>query len=301
MTTLRNSQLSFFLVLYLLFSAGCEDAFIDPFSNEDKYFTIYGFLDQANNFIPGARHSFRVIPVTRNRAQIETTTSLQADLDGRMFLTNVDDSLTTEMLYELKEIEPGLYGHFFSSSLFILPGKTYRVEIVREDEKSTYAETLVPNLSSVRVEQAAPVVNQDTTDIRQNIVLTGINALWEIEIIYHVSGPSCFQSTPVSIPYGRTGRVTETGWEIELDITRDRQHVLDRIGASNTTICAMGIKVQVMDDQWLLPEGELNLEEVSLPDNLTNVQNGYGFFGSIGLYQADWPINPALDEVVNGG
>ena len=118
-------------------------------------------------------------------------------------------------------------------------------------------------------------------------------------MIYHVSGPACFQSTPISIPYGRTGRATEAGWEIGLNISEDRQRVLNRIGATTTTICAMGIKAKVMDDQWVLPEGELNLEEVSLPENLTNVENGYGFFGSLGLYQADWPISSALGEVVN--
>lgn len=278
----------------LIFGLGCEDAVIDPFNNDSKYFTVYGFLDESNNFIPGARHALRVIPVTRNAERIESPDDPQASIDARVFLTDVTDSLTTEMLHELKELEPGVYGHIYSSSLFLRPNHQYRVEIIRKDEQFTYAETQLPNLSSVRAEQQDPIVNADSTDIRQNIVLTGIKALWNVDVIYHVSGPACFQAARIPVSYGRVGRATENGWEIEVDITRDRQ----QIGAANQTICAMGIRARVMDDQWIFPEGELNLEELALPEMLTNVENGYGFVGSVGLLQLDWPLSAELSEAL---
>ncbi len=281
-------------LIALVLLTGCEDSFIDPFNNDGKYFTVYGFLDESNNFTPGARHSFRVIPVTRNAEQIESPDAPQASIDARVFLTDVTDSLTTEMLHELKEIEPGSYGHIYSSSLFLRPNHRYRVEIIRKDEQSTYAETQLPNLSSVRAEQAAPMVNEDTTDIRQNIVLTDVQALWDIDVIYHVSGPACFQAARIPVSYGRAGRATNGGWEIEVDIARDRQ----QIGAANQTICAMGVRARVMDSQWIFPEGEINLEELALPENLTNVENGYGFIGSVGLLQLDWPLSTELSEVL---
>ncbi len=281
--------------LLLICSSGCEDSFIDPFNNESKYFTIYGFLDESNNFKPGARHSFRVVEVTRRAEVIPTPNSPRADIDARVYLTDMTDSVTAEMLHDLKEIEPGVYGHIFSSSFFVRPNHRYRVEIIREDEKFTYAETQLPNLSSVEAEQSAPIVNADSSDIRQTVLIKDVESIWDIEVIYHVSGPVCFQTSRFPVAYGRTGRATDDGWEFDIDIGRDRE----QIEANNLTICGMGLRARVMDNQWVFPEGEINLDVYSLPENLTNVENGYGFVGSVSLLQLDWPLSAELSEILD--
>ncbi|MDG2016985.1 MAG: hypothetical protein P8J23_07785 [Rhodothermales bacterium] len=39
-----NIRLSAFLVLLVLFLVGCSDTAVDPFENEEKYFTVWGYL-----------------------------------------------------------------------------------------------------------------------------------------------------------------------------------------------------------------------------------------------------------------
>ena len=80
-----------FVILTIL--TACEDSFIDPFDNDQRYYTIYGYLDQGKNF-QNARHYVRIIPVTRRPEVIETPASPQADFDGRVFLTNLNTEVT---------------------------------------------------------------------------------------------------------------------------------------------------------------------------------------------------------------
>ena len=286
-------------LIVLMFGSGCEDAVIDPFENEDKYFTIYGYLDHWKNFQPGARQWIRVVPVTRRPEEITSPESPQADLDARVYLTDLEDSVTTELLYELREFQPGSYGHLFSTAFFIKPNHTYRLEVIRKDGSMTTAETKVPHLSGIFVEQEPLQINADSTDIRQTILLTDVNALWDTKIIYRISTGTCFSASAIDISYGRRGQATAAGWEIDLDIAQDFREALNRLNVPEATLCAMGIRVKITDDQWILPEGELNYDNISLPQQLTNVTNGYGFLGALGLYQFDWQIGEELNEMLS--
>ncbi len=285
------------LIAAMCLTSGCEEAFIDPFNNDGKYFTVYGFLDESKNFQVGATQDFRVIAVTRNAENITSPSAPQADLDGRVFLTDLNLDQTRELTHQLVEIQPGEYGHIFSARIFIQPGRRYRLEIVRKDGITTSAETTIPNTSGIRVEPSDPLMSG--SDVLQDIMLEGVGNVWSAEMVYHISGGGCFNSTRYNIPYGRKGVVTDQGWALTANISNDLAQIRDQTQSSNLTVCAMGIRAKVMDDQWSLPDGEINIEEISLPDELTNVENGYGFFGSAGLFQSDWQLNAALDALIN--
>ena len=64
-----RSILWIFLVSLTL--SGCDDTFLDPFENEQRYFTVYGFLDPLQ-----ARQTVRVIPVTRFAEDISGLSAL---------------------------------------------------------------------------------------------------------------------------------------------------------------------------------------------------------------------------------
>lgn len=293
----NGSRYTLWVFLSGLLFLGCEDSFIDPFENDGRYYTIYGYLDQAKNFEPGATHAFRVIPVTRRPAVIESLSSLQADIDGRVFITNTLTGVRSEMLHSLEELTPGKFGHIFDVRLFVRPGHTYRIDIERSDGIVAYAETRVPSISSIQVQQQAPIVQDG--DIVQPIILEGAKSIWDIEVIYHVGGTNCFTSTRMIKPYKRAGTASESGWAIPLKVSSDLRDLNAGTESPNVALCAMGIQARILDDQWVLPEGELDLDEIALPEQLTNVVNGYGFVGSVGFFQADWPLAPELNEVVN--
>ncbi|MEM8485208.1 MAG: hypothetical protein AAF564_06640 [Bacteroidota bacterium] len=285
------------LVLYCLFAWGCDDAFIDPFKNDGKYYTVYGFLDESKNFSAGARQAFRIIPVTRRAAQISSASDPDADFDGRVFLTDVNLEQTREIPRELRELEPGIWGHIFETQLFVQPNHVYRLEIMRSDGIIASAETRVPATSSMRIVQDMPVANADSTIITQDVRIDGARSLWELDVIYYTGGASCFTASPNTISYGRAGAFEDDMWHLQLNLSED----LATMGLSNANICSMGLRARIVDDQWLFPEGTLNLEALTLPQSLTNVENGYGFFGSMGLFQSDWPLLAEVDALLNSG
>lgn len=287
----------YFLVCALL--SGCDTATIDPFNNDGKYYTIYGYLDQSKNFQNNTQ-TIRVIPVTRRPENITAPNDPQADLDGRAFLTDLLTEQTQELPHTLQEFEPGKWGHVFRFPLFVAPNRGYRLEILRSDGIMTIAETKVPAVSSIRMEQGSIQQTADL-DAVQDLLLTGVNALWEIDMIYFTGGPGCFSSSPNLVPYGRVGSATDEGWSFQLNLTKDKETLAERFQTSNLFFCGLGIRAQIMDDQWVFPEGEIDPELQALPEGLSNVENGFGFFGSIGLYQHEWDLSSELAGVLNGG
>ena len=293
-----NKGLCLLVPVLFLFSGilhGCDNAFIDPFDNDDKYYTIYGFLDESKNFRAGETHAFRVTPVTRRPERIETPDAPQAKIDGRVFLTDLNQDQTTELTYALEELQAGVWGHIFRTNLFIEASHRYRIEIMRNDGVSTFAETHVPRPSGVITQRGLLQQMPMEQTVGQDIVLSGVNAIWDLEVLYHLGGPACFAPSRTAVFYGRSGRSTTEGWSFRINAEDDLKALPQAQGA---TVCGMGIRARLLDDQWILPEGDLNLDDVSLPDNLTNVVNGYGFFGSVALFQDDWSLSDEMRDLL---
>ena len=55
-------------------------------------------------------------------------------------------------------------------------------------------------------------------------------------------------------------------------------------------LTALGFQVRILDKNWDPPEGVFNLKVLAQPGALSNVNNGYGFFGSIGVYREEWNV-----------
>ncbi len=295
----RVNKLFAIYFLGALLVSGCDTATIDPFNNDGKYYTVYGFLDQAKNFQANAVQTIRVIPVTRRPELITSPSDPQADLDGRAFLTDMASGQSQELPHSLQEFEPGKWGHVFRFPLFVEPNHTYKLEILRSDGIMSIAETRVPAVSSIRLEQGSITMGADQKAV-QNLLLTGVSALWEIDMIYFTGGPGCFGASANFIPYGRAGSATDEGWSFQLNITEDKETLLERFQTTNLFICALGMRAQIMDDQWVFPEGEIDPELQALPQGLSNIENGFGFFGSIGLYQNEWDLSSEMASILNG-
>ena len=274
--------------------AGCDDTFIDPFANDGKYFTVYGYLDASKNF-QSISHTLRVIPVTRTPERIEDPSSPGATIDARVFTTDLATGLRTEWRHSLDRLANGRYGHIFRAAFFVEPNRTYRLEVVRSDGIVTYAETTVPAPSSVRPVPAAPLVSMDSSLVTQDVLLPSVGSIWDLDVIYRTGENDC---SPAAVPYGRVGRPTDAGWAFTIDLTRDVDLLSRQLGAA-PYICTVGLRARILDPAWLFPEGDFDPATLARPDALTNVVNGYGFFGSIGLLLYDWPVDDALRDVLD--
>ena len=272
----------------------CDDTAIDPFENDGRYFTVYGYLDVLQT-----QHEVRVIPVTRRGAVVESPSSSNATIDAVVTSTDLTSGETRRWGYTLEELEDGTYGHIFRSSFIVRPGRTYRLEVTRSDGIVTSAETTVPNISDPALFERGPVVFEaDSTHIFQEIAVPRILSPWNIQAIYLWGGGTI--NRRVYVPYGRRGERTEDGWKLTVEMSDDqavvRENITESIQIGTITestpvaMTSMGLQIRVLDENWNPPGGVFDPDELSFPGTFSNVENGYGFWGSIGLYIQEWNI-----------
>ena len=279
----------------LLAMTACDDTAIDPFDNDDRFFTLYGYLDVAKNFEPDAEHTLRVIPITRFPERIESPSDDQATIDA--VVTSIDLQTGMEQRWEhaLEQLSDGTYAHIFRAAFFIQPRRTYRLEVRRSDGVTASAETTIPSSQSIEATLGPPLVDPETGRITQEMHLANMPSPWDIDVIYRVGND--FIATPYPLRYGRVGTPTEDdGWRFTIDITEDRNRLSTLLGLAPATIQFpnMALQIRLLDGQWTPPEGLFDPEVLAQPGVLSNVENGYGFWGSIGLYQHNWRVSDEL-------
>jgi len=279
----------------LLFGLGCSDTTIDPFENEEKYFTIWGYLDQLST-----EHEIRVVPVTRFAEKINQPTDPQAQIDAEVYSIDLFSGVRQRWNHELTQLEDGTYGHVFRGRFLVNAKRTYRIEVIRADGKMTSAETRVVAFNSDTLIVRNPVEwNQDSSFVYQDVEIPGIASPWEIQAIYRWEGGD--QAWKYLIPYGRPGERTEDGgWKVRLNISDDQVAVGEHIEWAKSVgiippggpygLVGMGFQVRVLDENWDPPLGVFDPEVLAQTGVLSNVENGYGFFGSVGLYIQEWQI-----------
>ena len=288
-----------FLIITVMLSAvflwqGCSDTIIDPFSNDGRYYTIYGFLDALET-----EHTVRVIPVTRHAERIASSSDAQAEIDAQVFSTDLRTGVRREWTHRLIQLEDGSYGHIFNSQFIVRPLRTYRLEVVRSDGKMATAETTVPYISDAALFEKGPeVFSADSTELYQDIYIPRIASPWEIQGIYLWGGGGTINRR-VYVQHGRSGyRTADGGWQMRLTISEDQTVVRENIQWSIDTgditestlvgITAVGVQLRILDQDWDPPAGVFDPEILSTPGSFSNVTNGYGRFGSVGLYIQEW-------------
>ena len=289
-----TSKSILWVLAVFFFCTACDDTAIDPFSNDGKYFTVYGYLD-----ILETNHEVRVIPVTRRGAVVESPNDRNANIDAEVTSTDLTTGQVIRWGYALEQLDDGTYGHIFRSSFLLTQGRTYRLEVTRSDGVVTSAETTIPFISDPALFERGPVVfENDSTNIYQEIVIPRIPSPWDIQAIYLWGGGTI--NRRVYVPYGRRGEQTDDGWRLTVQMTEDQAVVQQNIDESieigtisETTpvaMTSMGLQIRVLDENWNPPEGVFDADALAFPGTFSNVENGYGFWGSIGLYIQEWNI-----------
>ena len=281
--------------------SSCQDTFLDPFENDERFYSVYGFLDPLEEI-----QKVRVIPVTRFPEDIVNAADPQAFLDAKVQLRD----LTIPRIYEwwplLEEDKDGSFVHTFSDTMIVEAGHTYQLEILRSDGILTTAKTTVPR---VRTDQlllkSLPVVLSDSSVIQQ-IGIPEIPALWDMQVVYLVEG-SEFRER-VFVAYDKNLLSShDDQWRYNLQLTSDQdsikayaQKTLNATGqlGDSISLTGMGVQFRIIDDQWFPIFAEQDMVKLAQPGAFSNVENGYGVFGSMGLYQEEWEISSELAELL---
>lgn len=297
---LRPKFLALLISAYVFVLSGCDTTFVDPFANDTNFFTIYGFLDEANN-LPGTRaHAVRVVPITRRAEAITSPADPQANIDARVFVINVFNGQETEWRHTLQRFSETEYGHVYRSNMPIAQNTLYRIEVRRSDGIVTSAETLVPAVSTINIIQdPQPRIDTATNEIHQGILIPNVSNLWNIDLTYYISGSGCFTTTPINVAYGRPGSFDGEGWRFEANVTSDLRGIdIGENMALDLTLCSIGLDVRVPDTEWDLSNAEPGVELPAFSTVPSNVENGLGFFGSVGVINNAWNTTAALKAAI---
>ncbi|NNF04725.1 MAG: DUF4249 family protein [Rhodothermales bacterium] len=297
---------SVLLCSVLLFSA-CDDTFVDPFDNDGRIFSVFGYLDAF-----AFEQKVRVIAIKRYPERIHTVTDDQAFIDARVHSTNLVTGQIIHWNHSLRQLDDGRYAHIFSAGFQPREGHEYRLTVTRNDGRTATAETEVPyHFTSTPIDFDPVSIRRRSSASRIPVRIEGLPSVGRILVRYRVSATDTSdivleKRLPMEISYGRSGGPDGSGgWRFYLDIPRDGRILADRIrqlqsegklGMSAVHVYAMTIQIQMLDDQWIPIHDDVDIIELSQPGAFTNVENGYGYWGAMSSILQDFDLGPSYNS-----
>lgn len=281
------------VALFLLATivAGCEDS-VNPFIEDDRYYSVYGYLDTASD-----EQFLRVV-------SLRTSFAAEGDLefDARVFTTERESGQMVEWTDSLVTFSDNSVGHVYKGAFRPIPGRTYDLTVERSDGVRTTASTTIPLRSDVQVDRATPF-NPTTQQVTWNDVDF---KPFRVEVWYRFVGAtpsSPFLEAVVVYPDigQRLGNLLEGNrWRVVVTLAGDKEDVTDYLGLSDDArpqLLGIGMRLTMSDDQWRPPDGVFDREVLSQPGTFSNVANGFGFFGSVNQYTVEWVLNEEQAEL----
>ncbi len=283
--------------------SGCTES-VEPFIGTDVPYTIWGFMNAGAD-----TQRVRVFPI---RDEIETSDQI----DARVFSTDLTTGERREWAYRLVQFDSLIEGHVFWSPFRAAHNHRYRLEVVRSDGATTSTEVVVPS----------PVDFQFDIDPTSTVIPIQIRGdvpnLVGLRVTYHAvnippasawpPGTPVMAAVPfpVTISYDKLVRPISGGWALEINMARDFAAVrvaydvncliTDYEGsAPDIWLDLMEFSALLADSAWDAPDGEFDPNVLAQPGALSNVENGYGFFGAgLGIVH-DW--SPNVEVARNAG
>jgi hypothetical protein len=270
--------------------SACDET-VDAFVEEDRYFTVYGFLDTATDEqfvrVIALRTTFGV----SGQDPIDATVSTTAQEDGSVVVWK--DSLVA--------YGDGSFGHIFHVRMQPIPGWTYRFDITRSDGNQASATTTIPIVTNVTLEEPRIAVSNVTQKVRWD----GIDfPPFRVEVWYRFQNArpnQPFLNAVLTYEEDKYGSTVGGGenWEIVVRLTDDKEDVtrdLGIFGDARPFLMGVGMRLTMSDDQWRPPKGVFDREILVQPGTFSNVQNGFGFLGSVNQFTIEWTLAPDIVE-----
>ncbi|MEM1095383.1 MAG: hypothetical protein AAGJ10_12345 [Bacteroidota bacterium] len=298
------------LLALLPLLTSCDSTELDPFTNEEGYFTLWGFLD------PEARFQFlRVVPVGRTAEVIESPDDPNAALDAQVTLINLDTGREQQWTPTLRaNNDSTAFFHVFTARTeAIRQGERYRIEVERSDGRLSAAETVIPPFEDTAPVALAPPTGE-RRQVYQQITLPGIEQPAALSMLYYIQlGP---REEVFEIPYSRDGegpparegplpagpgQAVNGDWVFTANYSTDAQTVFielaTRFGSPDVIpLTRIGVRIKRPGEGWQLIDDLENPGPVAQPGEQSNVEAGYGFFGSVAPYEATWEVPRSLGE-----
>jgi len=272
---------------------GCEDT-VNPFVEEDRYFTVFGYLDTATD-----EQYLRVIPLRTDFAALEA-----GQIDANVTTVEQETGRTIAWRDSLITFDDGSSGHVFVSNFRPIPGWTYNLTVAREDGKRAEATTTIPVVGGVELDE--PTIS--VAAVFQKIRWDNVDfPPFRVEVWYRFLNASPGQPfLDAVIPYGNVGDLygqvfQGNKWEVLVRLTDDKEEVTKALGVSDDAapfLMSVGMRLTMTSDSWRPPDGVFDPEVLVQPGTFSNIDAGFGFFGSVNQYTYEWTLEPNITQLI---
>jgi len=282
----------------VLILAGCAES-VDTRLSISHPFSVFGIINPQSD-----THAVRIFEIQSN-IQLIQPDPIDAVVTTTLMQTG-EKRLWRESFIQLPD---GDYRHVYWDHFPALGGETYRLEVTRSDGETTSAITTVPDTVSLKVQDPDPY----SLRVLMPLLISGHPAsLPRIDVEYIVVGFEEEGSQPffksISFNYaGRSNALRETpdGLVLEIDMAEDHSTIYTAFDQdSNVTpdiidLREIKVNIHVGDANWVSPAGVFDPDALVEPGTFSNVENGFGYFGS--GYITSIAFRPPLDLIRRAG
>ena len=263
--------------LALLLCAGCTES-VDTRLRIDRPFSLYGLINpQADT------HGVRIFEIQSNILLVRPD-----PIDAQVTTTLLGTGEVQTWRDSVIQLDDGDYRHVFWSVFSAKGDETYQLRVTRSDGETATATTTIPG--EIELEVLEPDTLLPGEAIMPIFVHGDPPSMPRVEVEYVVVGFAQGGVDPIfkSIVFNYRGRPKEQpgGALIEVDLIDDflaiRKEFDEDQSVSTEFIDLRDIflRVHVADANWESPIGVFDPDFLVEPGSFSNVENGFGFFGS---------------------
>lgn len=283
------------LFLFTCLLVGCDDE-IAPFNTIDFPFSVYGLVNpQADT------QAVRVFT-------IDTTLELtpEQSLDAVASIIEVEQGIRHVLVDSVTQLPSGDFRHTFWSRFDVQHGELYRVEVERSDGLVTRSSDIrVPD--PIRIESPEPTEFQVQDLILPILIEGNPPSMPRIDVRYSTFSASQLGGrmidNPVTISYATAPRPVDGILAFDINLQEDFLRIREDFNAREIQgqICTddITIEIHVGNEEWRSPIGVFDPNVLVEPGTLSNIENGFGFFGA-GFIETI-QVSPPLTMQVRAG
>ena len=266
--------LSVFLSLLLL---ACSET-VETRIELEYPFSVFGIINPKAD-----THAVRIFEIKRNIALVRPD-----PIDAIVTTTHMQNGEVLAWHDSVIQLEDGDYRHVYWSEFQASAGDTYHLKVRRSDGAQTEAITTVP--PPVTLKMLEPDTRKPAQAIMPLMIEGDPPALPRIDVEYILVGFDASGNNPVFRPvvFNYAGQVVPDteGVLLNIDLRRDYLDIYKLFDEDNDVtpniidLREIHVTVHVGDSKWISPTGVFDENFLVEPGSFSNVQNGFGFFGS---------------------
>lgn len=256
-----ESTILFTIVTLTIITAACDQPFDPVQENERHFFSVNGYLDASAD-----TQWIRVMPV---RESLDQDSGLSIPIVTLQHLESGEQVVMRDSVFHF----PGdRYAYNFWTTLPVLPEQSYRLVVEGPDGRASHAEATLPeDFPQPRFRE--PEFGADI------LLIEEVERLADIQVVYRIRDNRTGEEFEAPFPY----------LQYSVFIPQSTYRVSINPEFGRTQIMAMYCGITVVERNVFVASGgpgwpdfvSLDRHTITLPDGISNVENGVGFFGGV--------------------